>query len=147
MKQPEEALLDASRAGWTLVEAAVGMLVGTVALIALAGVLVSMSYLHSLSLSKMELTSVGEAQLDQLRSHAALQTADTLRLGVGGSLSTNMADHNTQVTTARGRTYNVRWRVAAGVSGTRNVTVRVAPVGPRRNEVPLMEFNTLMLIR
>jgi hypothetical protein len=140
-------MLVGSRAGWSLVEATVGMLVGTVALIALAGVLVSTSFLHSLSLSKMELTSLGEAKLDQLRSHAALQTTDTMRLAAGGSLASNMADHNEQVTTPRGRVYNVRWMVANGIAGTRNVTVRVIPVSPRRNEVPHLDVNTLMLIR
>jgi hypothetical protein len=139
--------MQSRREGWSLVEATIGMMVGTVALVALAGVLVSTSFLHSLSLSKMELTSIGEAKLDQLRSHAALQTTDTLRLGEGGSLTSDVDFHNEQVTSARGRVYKLRWIVAAGVSGTRDVTVRVQPVGPRRNEVPYLDVNTLMLIR
>jgi hypothetical protein len=135
------------RAGWSLVETTVGMLVGTVALVALAGVMISNSYLHSLSLSRMELTSVGETKLDQLRSHAALQTTDTLKLAAGGSLTSNVAYHYEQITTARARQYTVRWTVASGLSGTRDVTVRVAPAAPRRNEVPFIDVRTLMLIR
>jgi len=147
MKRQKEPMLVGRRGGWSLVEATVGMLVGTVALIALAGVLVSTSFLHSLSLSKMELTSLGETKLDQLRSHAALATTDTMRLQPGGSLTSNAADHSEQVTTPRGRVYNLRWQVANGISGTRNVTVRVVPAQPRRNEVPYVDVNTLMLIR
>jgi hypothetical protein len=135
------------RAGWSLVETTVSMMVGTVALVALAGVMISNSYLHSLSLSRMELTSVGETTLDQLRSHAALQTTDTVKLSVGGSLTSNVAYHHQQITTVRSRQYTVRWTVASGVGGTRDVTVRILPSAPRRNEVPFVDMRTLMLIR
>jgi Tfp pilus assembly protein PilV len=135
------------REGWSLVETTVGMMVGTVALVALAGVMISTSHLQALTLSRMELATVGEAKLDQLRSHAALQTTDTVKLSAGGSLSSDVANHNELVTTARGRTYTVRWTVASGLNGTRDVTVRVLPTGLRKNEVPYVDLNTLMLIR
>jgi Tfp pilus assembly protein PilV len=139
--------MKARREGWSLVETTVGMLVGTVALVALAGVMISTSHLHSLSLSRMELATVGETKLDQLRSHAALQTTDTTKLSVGGSLTSDVANHSELVTTARGRTYTVRWTVASGLNGTRDVTVRVLPTGARNNEVPYVDLNALMLIR
>ena len=135
------------RSGWTLVETTVGMLVGTIALIALAGVLIMTSFLHSLSLSRLELVTVAEAKLDQLRAHASLQTTDTLRLAPGGSLTSDVANHHEQVTSARGRRYSVRWLVVAGLAGTRDVTVRVAPAVPRRNELTRMDANSLMLVR
>ena len=147
MSNEPTKLMTGRRAGWSLVETTVGMLVGTIALMALAGVMISTSHLQSLSLSRMELTSVGETKLDQLRSHAALTTTDTMKLSVGGSLSSNVANHYEVVTSARGRQYTLRWTVASGLSGTRNVTVRVQPSGSRKNEVPYVDVNTLMLIR
>lgn len=139
--------MQGDRAGFSLVETMVGMLVGTVALLALAGVMASTLNVRSVSLSRMELTSLGESKLDQLRSHAALPNADTMKLSVGGSLTSDVTDHAEQITNARGRTYAVRWVVAPGLNGTRDVTVRVAPASPRRNEVPWMDVQSLMLIR
>jgi hypothetical protein len=147
MNHEPKASLRARRMGWSLVETTVGMLVGTVALMALAGVMISTSHLQSLSLSRMELTSIGETKLDQLRSHAALTTTDTMKLSVGGSLNSNVANHYDILTSARGREYTLRWTVASGLSGTRNVTVRVQPSSKRKNEVPYVDVNTLMLIR
>lgn len=147
MNHELKARMKTRREGWSLVETTVGMLVGTIALVALAGVMISTSHLQALSLSRMELTSIGETKLDQLRSHAALTTTDTMKLSVGGSLNSNVANHYEVVTSARGRAYTIRWTVASGLSGTRNVTVRVAPSGLRKNEVPYVDVNTLMLIR
>jgi Tfp pilus assembly protein PilV len=146
MNTAQSSLIQGRRAGWSLVESMVGMLVGTVALIALAGVMMSTSHLQSLSLSRQELASVAESKLDQLRAHAALLTSDTVKLVVGGSLASNVANHYEQVATARGRTYTVRWLVASGLNGTRNVTVRATPASPRRNEVPYMDMNTLIVL-
>lgn len=138
--------LDVRRAGFSLVETVVGMLVGTVALIALAGVMISTSQVQALSLSRMELTSIGEAKLDELRSFSALRSADTVQLAIAGSLTTNVANHWGQVTSPRVRQYNLRWLVANGLNGTRDVTLRVSPVSPRPHEVPYMDMRTLMLL-
>jgi hypothetical protein len=120
--------------------------VGTIALIALAGVMVSTSQVQVLSLSRMELTAIGETKLDELRSYSALRSADTVQLAIGGSLTSNVANHAEQITSARGRVYDLRWTVAAGLNGTRDVVLRVAPVSSRRNEIPYTDLRTLMLL-
>lgn len=139
-------VVEGRRDGFSLVETVVAMLVGTIALIALAGVMVSTSQVQALSLSRMELTSIGETKLDQLRAHSAWRTADTVQLAIGGSLTSDVANHSGVVTSARNRQYRLRWAVAAGLNGTRDVTLRVSPVSARRNEVPYVDLRTLMLL-
>lgn len=139
-------VIEARRSGFSLVETVVAMLVGTIALIALAGVMVSTSQVQAMSLSRMELTAVGETKLDELRAFSALRSADTVQLAIGGSLTSNVANHAEQITSARGRVYNVRWSVVAGLNGTRDLTLRVAPVSPRPREIPWMDLRTLMLL-
>jgi hypothetical protein len=94
----------------------------------------------------MELTSIGEAKLDELRSFSALRSADTVQIANGGSLTSNVANHWEQATSPRGRQYNLRWLVAPGLNGTKDVTLRVAPVSARARELPYMDMRTLMLL-
>lgn len=136
-----------SQPGFGLVETIVGLLLGTFALMAMAGVMVSSIQAQRNAVSRMELTSLAETKMDQLRSHAALPTSDTMKLSVGGSLTSNVADHWEAMTNAAGRAYAVRWRVETGVNGTRDVTVRVQPVTPALKEVPYADAQGLMLIR
>jgi Tfp pilus assembly protein PilV len=136
------------REGFSLVETMVGLVVGVIALVALASVMVGTSQVQQISLSRMELSSIADTKVDQLRSHAALLTSDTLKLSAGGSLTDSVdANHFERVTSERGRTYQVFWQVSSGLNATRDVTVRVAPVSPRRYEVPYLDIRTLMIVR
>lgn len=137
-------ILEQRREGFSLVETVVALLVGTLALISLAAVMVSTSQVQAMSLSRMELTAIGETKLDDMRANVALRTADTIQIAIGGSLTTNVANHAEQATSARGRVYNLRWAVTAGLNGTRDVTLRVAPASPRRNEIPYMDLRVLI---
>jgi Tfp pilus assembly protein PilV len=132
------------REGFSLVETVVAMLVGTVALISLAAVMVSTAAVQSVSLSRMELTSIGETKLDELRAFTALRSADTVQLAIGGDLTSNVANHWEQLTSARGRQYTLRWQVAAGLNGTRDVTLRVAPSAGAHNEVAYRDLRVLI---
>jgi prepilin-type N-terminal cleavage/methylation domain-containing protein len=134
------------RSGFTLVEVVVAMLVGSVALLALAGVMASTANVQQSSESRMEYVALAESRLDRLRAAAAMRTADTMQLTVGGSLSSDVTNKSETVTSSRGRNYTVRWLVAPGLNGTRDVTVRVAPVARNRAEVPFMDFRALMTI-
>lgn len=137
-------VLEQRREGFSLVETVVAMLVGTVALISLAAVMVSTAAVQSVSLSRMELTSIGETKLDEMRAFTALRSADTVQLAIGGSLTSNVANHWEQITSARGRPYTLRWQVAAGLNGTRDVTLRVAPSAGGRNEVAYRDLRVLI---
>ncbi|HEX6307314.1 MAG TPA: hypothetical protein VFZ69_03940 [Longimicrobiales bacterium] len=139
-------VLDGCREGFSLVETVVAMLVGTAALISLAAVMVSSTQVQTLSLSRMELTSVGEAKLDGMRASLALRTADTVQLGIGGSLTSNVANHWEQVASARGRAYRLRWEVVAGINGTRDVTLRVEPAVAGRSEIPYTDLRVLLAV-
>ncbi|MGH7449047.1 MAG: type IV pilus modification PilV family protein [Longimicrobiales bacterium] len=139
-------MMQKRRDGFSLVETVVGMLVGTVALIALAGVMISTAQVQGLSLSRMELVGIGEAKLDALRSYAALRRPDTVQIALGGSLTSNVANHYEQITSARGRMYVLRWTVVSGINGTRDVTLRVAAPAARPNELGQLDFKTLMAV-
>jgi Tfp pilus assembly protein PilV len=133
--------------GFSLVETTAGLLIGATVLLAFAGIIISALQLQASTVSRMELTALAETKLDQLLAHAALPTDDTLKLSVGGSLTNNDPHHAEQMSSARGRVYDVRWVVVPGLNGTRDVTVRVAPVTPAPKQVPHMDVRTLMLIR
>lgn len=135
------------REGFGLVETVVGLLLGTVAILALAAVMITSLQVQVNAASQLELTALAESTLDQLRAHAALATSDTTMLSVGGSLTTSAANHCDTITSAQGRAYVVRWQVSAGLAGTRDVTVRVRPVTAARIEVPFADARTVMLIR
>lgn len=137
-------LLKQRREGFSLVETVVAMLVGTAALISLAAVMVSSTQVQRMTLSRMEMTTLGEAKFDRLRAAVALRSADTVQLNVGGSLTSDVANHNEQVTSARGRLYQLRWQVAAGVTGTREVTLRVAPLAKGPTEAAWVDLRILM---
>jgi prepilin-type N-terminal cleavage/methylation domain-containing protein len=146
MSAPRTVMLDGNRPGLSLVEVVVAMLVGSIGLVAMAGVMASTARMHQSSESRMEYLNVGEAKLDQLRSYGTLRTADTVQLVLGGSLTSNMTNKSQQMTSARGRVFAVRWQVARGPNGTRDVTLRVTPVVRNLNELPHMDLHALMSI-
>jgi Tfp pilus assembly protein PilV len=146
MSSPQPAVLQGDRPGLSLVEVVVALMVGTIALMAMAGVMASTARVHQSSESRMEYLNVGEAKLDQLRSYGTLRTADTVQLTLGGSLTSSMTNKSQQMTSARGRAYAVRWQVASGPNGTRDVTLRVAPLVRNPNELPHMDLRALMSI-
>ena len=115
------------RRGFSLPELMVAIMVLTVGLLGLAASMASMMRYQDLASNRAEMAGLGDSKLEQLRGAGSTRSSDTLQLAVGGSLTSAVASHADTITTLRGRVYFRRWLVAAGPSGTRDVTMRVAP--------------------
>lgn len=137
-----------ARAGFTLVEIMIAVIILAVAVLGMASVLVGTSKWQSRSESTMELTSAAEAKLDQLRDYAAAKSPDTLELLPGGSLTTNEENHADSIATAEGKWVLRRWLVESG-PGTeaRTVTLRVVPRDPADGHAASSrDFTTIVLM-
>jgi Tfp pilus assembly protein PilV len=135
-----------ARAGFSLVELVFAMLLGSVALLALGGVLASTARVQAVSASKLELMTVAESKMDELRFFAASRNADTLKVAVGGSLTSSVGNYYDAVTSSRGRNYFRRWQIASALNGTRTVSVRVLPTNRARIEPAWYDINSLLLV-
>ena len=118
----------AGRAGFTLVEILIAIIILAFAILGMGSVLMGTSKWQSRSENTMELTGAAEAKLDAFRDYAAAKSADTVQLVPGGSLTTNEENHADSIQTADGRWVLRRWVVESG-PGTeaRTVTLRVEP--------------------
>lgn len=134
------------RPGFGLVETIFAMMIAAVGVLALGSVMGVTANRQALSASRLEIAALAESKMDQLRFYASSQTADTLKLVVGGSLISDVANYNDLVTSARGRDYKRRWNIVPGVFGTRDVTIRVLPVSPSRLELAYFDVKSLFLI-
>lgn len=76
-----------------------------------------------------EMASLGESRIDQMRLFQTATKASRLRdsLRAGGSTTASVASYADSLTGLDGRSYRRRWRIAAAIVGTRNVTIRVEP--------------------
>jgi prepilin-type N-terminal cleavage/methylation domain-containing protein len=115
------------RRGFSLPELMVAIMVLTVGLLGLAASMAAMMRYQDLASNRAEMAEIGDSKLEQLRGAGSTRSSDTLQLAIGGSLSSSVAAHADTVTTLRGRVYFRRWLVAAGPSGTRDVTMRTVP--------------------
>lgn len=136
------------RAGFTLVEILIAIVILAGAVLGMGSVLIGTSKWQSRSESTMELTSAAEAKLDQLRDFAAAKSPDTLQLLPGGSLTANEENHADSLRTAEGEWVLRRWVVETG-PGTeaRTVTLRVVPRSPADGHAAgARDFTTIVLI-
>ena len=106
--------------GFTLIESAIAMLVFIGAMLSLLALMAWGITLQADSLNAILAHSLAQAQIEELR---ALPSTD-VRLAVGGSLTSNVANHFNQ---PAGRPVTRRWVVAAGPGGTLSVAVTVVP--------------------
>ena len=137
-----------ARAGFGLIELMVAIIILSVGMLGLASLMGSALRRDRLSTSRSEVVSVAEAKLEELRSYAALHSAEALRarLNVGGSLTTNTTNYTDSLTALNGRMYYRRWTVANGAAiGTRRVTLRVTPKVPLRYDTKSVQFTTLVV--
>ncbi len=118
-----------NESGFTLVEFIVAMLIFSIGVMA-GVVLLGAGYRYQgQARLATEMTVLAEMKVEELRSVAGTELADTVQLTFGGDTETNVPDHwdNAQLD---GRTFTRRWRVEAGPAGVRRVTVRVQPANP-----------------
>jgi prepilin-type N-terminal cleavage/methylation domain-containing protein len=129
--------------GFTLIELMLAIIVVVVGLLGIASTMASMTRYQDLSAARTDMTALADNRLEQLRAAAATRTVDTLRLEIGGSLTVATAPF-TDTVTERGRTYVLLWLVAAGVGGTRDVTLRIQPLVDDQRTPRLIDFRTLI---
>jgi prepilin-type N-terminal cleavage/methylation domain-containing protein len=133
----------AQQRGFTLIELMIAIIVLVVGVLGLASTMASMTRYQDLSAAHADMTALADHKIEQLRVVATYRTADTMQLRVGGDLATRTAPYTDNVV-ERGRTFIRTWVVTAGPGGTRNVTVRVAPVVDDARTPSRLEFTTLI---
>jgi len=95
---------------------------------------------------RIETTEIVQNKLEEIRSIASSRTADTVRLAVGGSLTTPQADHADTTESAGGRSFIRLWTAADGPGGSRIVTVRGETLDASPAGVQPIELTTNVLI-
>jgi prepilin-type N-terminal cleavage/methylation domain-containing protein len=132
-----------ARAGFTMVELLLGIIVLSVGVLGLVGAMASMARYQDLSAARADMTALGDHKIEQLRVASTQRNADTLQLVPGGSLTVPTAPYTDNVT-ERGRAYVRTWVVAAGPGGTRQVTLRVRPQVDNARTPAQIDFTTLI---
>lgn len=106
-------------------EAIVAMVICTIGLVSLAELMAVTLRMQQLSQNSTQAVRLAQDKIDELTT---LSFATSLAVACGGSLTSNVADHND--VPANGAGYRRRWVVSAGPDGDtnlRSVTVRVIP--------------------
>ena len=138
-----------ARRGFTIVELLLAIMLLSVGMLASAGILVSSARLQRMAGSRAELTSVGEAKLEELRSYGQTKSTDALRakLAIGGSTTTSTTSYADTLTGINGTTYIRRWQISAGIAGARQVQLRVVPQDTPKYHLPYLDFTSTILLQ
>jgi prepilin-type N-terminal cleavage/methylation domain-containing protein len=134
-----------SEAGFTLVELMLSMIILVVGILAMTGTMASMTRYQDLSAARTDMTTLADNKLEQLRAAATTRSTDTLQLALGGDL-VNPAALHVDTLVERGRTYVRLWTVAAGLGGTRDVTLRIRPLTDDARTPAQIDFRTQVLV-
>lgn len=134
------------RAGFTLIELMMAIVMLAFGLLGMAGLMVSSTQVQHLSTSRSQMTTVAESKLEELRSYGMTAATDPLRvrLNVGGSLTTPVAGYADSAQAPGGRWYYRRWQVANDIAGMRRVNVRVVPRADTRHTPRQLQFTSLV---
>jgi Tfp pilus assembly protein PilV len=131
-------------AGFTLVELMLAVVMLVIGLVGVASTMSSMIRYQDLSAARTDMSTLADNKIEQLRAAAATRSTDTLQLAVGGSLTVPTAQHVDTVT-ERGRAYVRLWVVAAGLGGTRDLTLRIRPLVDSDRTPATLDFRSLIL--
>lgn len=135
-----------SRAGFTVIELMVAVMIISVGLLGMGSVMGSSSRLQTLALSRADMTTVAENKVEELRVYGMTASDSPLRvaIAVGGSVVAPVAGYSDSAQSLSGRWYYRRWQIQNGVAGTRQLTVRVVPRGALRDVIKTLDFTTLL---
>ncbi len=99
-----------------------------------------------LTTSRIEMVSLADAKIDELRTIGQTPLGDPLRsrLNVGGSLTMSLSGYTDVVLNADGRFYRRRWLITADATGARRVNIRVEPTGVGNYYWRRVDFTTLV---
>jgi hypothetical protein len=111
-----------------------------------AGLMASSIRQQRLVASRVEMVSIADAKIDELRAIGRTPLGDPLRskLAVGGSMTTSVPNYNDVIDNADGRSYRRRWQIAADPTGARRVGIRVEPLVKGNYQWGRLDFITLV---
>jgi prepilin-type N-terminal cleavage/methylation domain-containing protein len=146
MNSSKEQREQGRTAGFSLVEIMVAMTILSVGVLAMSGLMVTVSRSQIRATNLIEGTEAVQSKIEELRAVAAAGTSDTVQLAVGGSLTTAVANHIDTTRAGTNRSFVRLWVVEAGPGGTRKVTVRGEPRDDLPVAVPPVDITTQLLI-
>lgn len=135
-----------ARSGFTIVELLAAMIILSIGMLSLAGVMGASNVRQAQARSRTDMVLLADAKLEALRAAAASVSADTVQLALGGSETTDVANHFDRSASARGRVYIRRWAVTAGPAGSRIVMIRVVPERAVRIELGELRISSILLL-
>jgi prepilin-type N-terminal cleavage/methylation domain-containing protein len=138
--------LSRERAGFTLVEVMMAIVMLSFGLLVMAGLMVSSTRVQQLSTTRSQMTLVAESKLEELRSYGQTAASDPLRvrLNVGGSVAGPVAGYADSAQAPGGRWYYRRWQVVNDMAGMRRVNLRVVPQYDDKYVARQVQFTTLV---
>ncbi len=125
---PQQRPGGGSEAGFTIVELMFAMIILVIGLLGFLSTIGSTTRYQDLSSATTEMTLLADGKFELLRAAAASQTADTMQLSVGGSLTTPVLQHADTAAAPQGRVYVRLWQVVNAPGPTREVRLRVRPM-------------------
>lgn len=134
-----------AEAGFSLVELLIAIVLLAVGALAMGSVLVATSGWQGLTENHLEVVTAAEGKFEELRTIAVAQSADTVQLLAGGSLTSSQANHADSIQTAEGRWIVRRWQVVDGPSMARSVTIRVLSPNDSERTVSRRDFTSIIL--
>lgn len=134
------------RHGFSLIELLVALTMLAVGILGMASVLIGTSTWQSRSDNQSELFTASQSKFEKLRTAAQTGSADTVQLSVGGSLTSNEANHADSLQTPDGSWVVRRWQVTSGPSTARTITLRVVPRGQDDRVAGERDFSTIIWI-
>jgi prepilin-type N-terminal cleavage/methylation domain-containing protein len=136
------------RAGFTLVELMMAIVMLSVGLLGMAGLMVSSTQVQQLSTSRSQMTLIAESKLEELRSYGQTAATDPLRvrLNAGGSVAGPIAGYADSAQAPGGRWYYRRWQIVDDIAGMRRVNLRVVPRYDDKYVPRQAQFTTLVAL-
>jgi prepilin-type N-terminal cleavage/methylation domain-containing protein len=136
-----------ARRGFSLPELMLSIVILSVGVLALAGSMAAMMRYQQLASNRADMIGLADSKLEDLRGAGVSQSADTVQLAAGGSLTSSTALHCDTLTSVRGRTFYRRWLVAAGpVTSTRDVQLRIVPQLDDRTTPSRVDVHTMVIL-
>jgi prepilin-type N-terminal cleavage/methylation domain-containing protein len=115
--------------GFSMIEMMVAIVVILVGLVSIVGISVYVSRANVTSNNLSVLATAAQSQIDLLRQAQWTVTTEDPTITVGGSLSSNVANHSTTLSNTPAGDLIVRWQVTQGpTADVRYVTVKVVQV-------------------
>lgn len=112
--------------GFTMIELLIAMAILSVGLVSIVAISAYVSRTNSISSTLSVLATAAQSQVDTLRGAVWTTTFEDTRLAVGGSLTSDVANHNATKTGTPAGDLKVRWQVRQGATADlRYLTIKV----------------------